>query len=444
VLIQNARAIWSNPGCTDLRIEDNKVLEIGHNLPTQNNEHRVDASGCVIWPGLINTHHHLVQSALKAVPEGLNHDLNHWLSSVPYRFWPKFNPELVYYCAKLGLYELQLSGATTCADHFYWYHADSSQEMEDALWQAAADMGMRFVLCRGGATQRSHHRGMNTTAFKVETIEQMLARLEFSLDHYHQRPEDALQKLVVAPTTLAYSAAPDHLRELASFARDKQLKLHSHLLETSADNEFCLERYALSAVDFAESVNWLGKDVWFAHLVKTNTAAIQKLASSGTAIAHCPTSNCRLGSGIAPALAMNNAGMPITLGVDGSASSESGSMIQELNLSWLLQRAQNGADALEMDEVLHWATLSGAAVLGFPNLGALAAGQCADLVAYDLNEPRFAGVHSIDYAPLICAEPIAVKHCFINGRHIIDNGEHTSCDRQSLLAELRQCMKKLL
>ncbi len=320
-LIQNATAGFSaNRTVSDIRIHDGKITELGQGLQPIHGEQCFDATNCVVYPGFVNTHHHIAQSLLKGVPQGLNDGLGEWLASVPYRYWPQITPDVMYSAAKLGFYELLRSGATTCADHHYLYHANSSQETEDAVWQAAEEMGIRFVLCRGGATIKGTHKGLAKAGVIPESLDTMTTRLERSRSRYHQAGGDAMRKLVVAPTTIAHSATPDDLRVLAEYARSHQLKMHSHLLEVSFDETQTREKYGKSAVEYAQSCDWLGEDVWFAHLVQANSQDIALLAQTKTGIAHCPTSNCRLGSGIAPIPQMREAGMPISIGVDGSAS----------------------------------------------------------------------------------------------------------------------------
>lgn len=442
-LIKNSYAIVG-PHKTrqgDIRISNGVISEIGQNLEAKG-EQIVDAKGCVIYPGFVNTHHHLAQSILKGVPAGLNKGLGEWLAAVPYRFWPKIPPKLMYLTAKLGIYELQRSGATTCADHHYLYHQSTSHEMELAVWQAAEEMGMRFVLCRGSATRVGSHKGMKSMQLEPETPELVMRRMERSLQFHDNNPL-SMSRLCMAPTSLIHSCEPAHLKEFAQFARQHQLKMHSHLLEVQYDEQQAQSQYAMSAVEYAHSCDWLGADVWFAHLVKTDQQSRELLADTGTGIAHCPTSNCRLGSGIAAAVDMQALGMPVTIGVDGSASSESGSMLQELNLAWLLQRAQNGADSLQPQQVLQWASQNGAELLGFKS-GQIEVGFAADLVAYRIDSPRMATVHSLELAPLLCGEPADIEYSFINGRMVIDNQRSTVVDVAELMSQIHHEMTAFL
>lgn len=447
-LIQNAVAIHSGeaPGARDIRIHDGRIAELGRDLnPTpEQPETVIDASGCVIWPGLVNTHHHLAQSIMKGVPAGLNQGLGEWLSSVPYRFWPRVTPELMYHAARLGLYELIRSGATTCADHHYLYHATTSPELEEAVWQAAEDLGIRLVLCRGSATETGTHEGMIEHRIEPETIEQVIDRLDATRRKHHQDGPDAMKKLVVAPTSLIHSSTPDGLKAQAQWARQHGLKLHSHLLEVEFDEIQAREKYGQSAIDYAESCDWLGPDVWYAHLVHSDPHAIERLAATGTGIAHCPTSNCRLGSGIAPVIGMAKAGVPISLAVDGSASAESGSMLQELNLTWLIHRAVHGPDATTLEQVLDWGSQGGADLLGLGDTGTLAVGKAADLVLYDIDQPRFAGVHSPLMAPLMCGEPVFVRDSFVQGRQVVKDGRIGDLDETELTRQVQESVAELL
>lgn len=442
-LIQNLSTVFGQPNATDVRINGNIIVEIGQRLAPNEADTLIDGSACIAYPGFVNTHHHLAQSVLKGIPAGLNQPLGQWLASVPYQYWPRIEPELMYHAAKLGLYELLRSGATTCADHHYLYHKDSTTELEDAVWQAAQDLGVRFTLCRGGANVIGSHKGLQDAGIEPESIHQTLERLEDTLSTYHQSTPDAMRKLVVAPTSLVHSSTPEQLRILADFARHNKLKLHSHLLEVSFDQQQARERYKMDAIDYAEHCHWLGDDVWFAHLVKSDEKTIQRLAQTKTGIAHCPTSNCRLGSGVAPVIAMQKAGVPISLGVDGSASSESGSMLQEVNLTWLIHRAMNGADATTIEQTVQWASKGGAQILGYENLGELKVGDLADIVLYDTFGVRYCGSHSAELNPVLLGEPASVKYSFVDGKCVVDNGTIENLDEMDLIHNVRAQLLKI-
>ncbi len=425
-------------GISNILIEDNRISAIAPDLICPAGAEAIELNGKLIFPGLINTHHHLAQSLLKAVPAGINHNLQQWLGAVPYQFWPHYTPDTMYAAAMIGFSELLQSGCTTCADHHYLYYRDSSAEIEQALLQAANDSGIRFVLCRGISTTQGTHRGLQHTRLAPETIDQALGRLEQLRQKMHSNNDDTMSKLVVAPTSLIHSSTPNDLQLLAHYARQHGLRLHSHLLEVIHDNDVAKAREGISAIDYADSVGWLGNDVWFAHMVFADANAIAKLGANQTGISHCPTSNCRLGSGIAPIPKLQSSGAQIALGVDGSASAESGSMINELMQSWLMHRTVNGASSTTVESCIDWATVGGAKVLGYNKLGSLQVGMLADLAIYNINQPRFAGIWEPEWIPVVCGEPLEADYVMVNGKWRIKAGKTIGFDTQAIMAKARQ------
>lgn len=452
LLIRGAAAVMTGragpaarAGAVDIRIRDGRVAELAAGLTPQADERVVDASGCVIYPGWVNTHHHLFQNLLKAVPAGMNADLQQWLASVPYPRLDRFTPEIFRTAVRLGMAELLLSGTTTCADHHYLYHHGHGAETGDVLFDVAEEFGMRLVLCRGGAVQsKSDHPGMRATALVPETLDEMLGDIERLKSRYHDASADALRRVVVAPTTPTFSLPPPLLREVAGFARGMGLRLHSHLSETDNYVRFCAEKYRCTPVQFVADHDWLGPDVWFAHLVTVTPEEIMMLGKTATGMAHCPVSNARLGSGIAPVRAMADAGVPVSIGVDGVASNESGSMVHEANFAWLVHRALGGASQTQVEEVIHWGTAGGARVLGLPGIGTLAAGQSADLAIYDVSGLRFAGFHDIATAPVAAGEPTPVRDVFVRGRHVVSDGAVVGLDVDRLRREAHAALATLL
>lgn len=408
-------------GKLDVRVDTHSGLieAVGPQLDVEGSE-VVDIEGCLLWPGMVNTHHHLAQSILKGMPAGINCDLNQWLPAVPFAAWPHFDADTLYAAACIGFSEMLLSGATTCADHHYLYQLHYGEELEDALLQAAQDVGIRMVLCRGGATTSGSHLGLLQANIVNEDLDTMLKRLDDTRLRRHDPAANAMLKLVVAPTSLIHGSPPHDLVELSRYARSHGLKLHSHLLEVPRDNDVAWDSHGMSALDYAESIEWLGEDVWFAHLVHVDDPGLAKLAATGTGIAHCPTSNCRLGSGISRVTEMAAAGVPVSLGVDGSASAESGSMANEAMLAWLLHRAVQGPSATTLEQVAGWATEGGARLLGL-DTGRIEIGACADLVVYDLSSQRYAGVWQRAFAPVLCGEPVRVDKVMINGRWVVED-----------------------
>ncbi|MEM1112535.1 MAG: amidohydrolase family protein [Pseudomonadota bacterium] len=430
-------------GHVDLLVEGNRIAAIGHGLQAGSAE-IVEAPHALLWPGLVNTHHHLAQSLLKGLPSGIDLGLDDWLGAVPYKAWPHYTPEHLYHAACAGLLELLRSGCTLCADHHYLYHAETSAEMEEAVFQAASDVGIRLLLCRGMSTTRGSHTGMRSTSLEPETLQQCVARLEASITRFHDDAPDAMQRVAVAPTSLMHACPPEHLRELAAFARDKQLLRHSHLLEIARDDLVAREQHGLSAVDYAASVEWLEEGVWFAHLVNLSAAEVQQVAAAGVGMAHCPVSNCRLGSGIAPAPALEEGGALVSLGVDGAASAENSSLVNEMMMAWLVHRAVGGSSASSVDQVMRWATCNGADLLGFGETGRLQVGGLADLVLYDLDQPRFSGLARPEWAPVICGEPVIARDVMVNGQWRLRGGEPLGLDQALATARARQSCQALL
>ncbi|MEE4661320.1 MAG: amidohydrolase family protein [Halieaceae bacterium] len=423
--------VWQH-GDVEMRIVGNRIAEIGSGLTRNADTQVINATGQLLYPGLVNTHHHIAQSLFKAMPGGINSALGEWLAAVPYTVWPLLTPDSLYLAARIGFAELLRAGCTLCADHHYLYHADTSPALEEAVFQAAEELGIRLMLCRGGNTVAGTHKGFRSTNLTPETLEQSIKRLQDTLAARHDTAPDAMTRVAVAPTALMHSHSPDHLKALAAFARENKLKRHTHLLEVSHDNDVAMAAHGMTAMEYAESVEWLGDDVWYAHLVHCSPADIQRLADTGTGIAHCPTSNCRLGSGVAPVPAMAAAGVPVSLGVDGSASAESGSLVSEMNLAWLVHRAVQGPDATDADTVVHWATRGGAELLGFTETGSLQVGMLADLVLYDLGQPRFEGVWDKPLAPVYCGEPLTATAVMVNGRWRVQDGEVLGLDDTAL------------
>ncbi|BFM50397.1 amidohydrolase family protein [Marinomonas sp. THO17] len=441
--IHQAEAVFGFERPVSIRLRDGIIADLGEDLAATDQDMVIDASQCVVYPGFVNTHHHLAQAILKGIPAGLNQGLGEWLVSVPYQFWPHITPDLMYIAAKLGLYEQLRSGVTSCADHHYLYHAATTPELEEAVWQAAQDLGVRFVLCRGGATAQGSHKGMKGSTIQPESLSLALTRMEKSYQQHHDDSALSMKRLVVAPTSLVHTSPAEDLKAFAQWAKVRGLKRHSHLLEVGFDEQIAQQKFAMRAIDYAAHCDWLGDDVWFAHLVKADEYAIQRLAQTGTGIAHCPTSNCRLGSGIAPAIAMEQAGMKITLGVDGSASSENASMLQELNLAWLLHRSQAGPEATKIEQVIRWGSENGADLLGLKT-GQLAQGYAADLVIYSLDSLRYAGVHSRLQGPVLCAEPAKIAYSFINGKLVVEQGKVLGVDEAKLQQEVNEACDDLI
>ncbi|MGC1174021.1 amidohydrolase family protein, partial [Polaromonas sp.] len=400
LLIRNAAAILTGlPGNEarhtgpDIRVRNGKIAAMGA-LQPEPGERQIDAGDCVVYPAWVNTHHHLFQSLLKGDPMGINATLTPWLTATPMRLRPRMDEDMFRLAARIGLVELALSGCATVADHNYHYYPDMPYDSSAILFEEAEALGLRFVLCRGGGTLSRLPEGDAAPASRPETLEGYLADIERLAARFHDSAPDAMQRVVVAPTTPVHSMRPEELRECAKLARRLGLHLHSHLSETVHYHDSVHTQHAMKPVHFCETLGWLGPDVWFAHLVKLDADEIALLGATGTGIAHCPQSNGRLGSGIAPVRALEEAGAAVSIGVDGAASNEAADMLSETHAAWLMQRARAGeattalhrggqgeadAAATTVEDVVRWGTAGGAKVLGLPGIGTLAPGQAADI-----------------------------------------------------------------
>lgn len=424
-----------------LRVRNGRIAEIGALTP-EPGERVVDAHGCLVMPGLVNTHHHLFQSVLKGVPEGLGLPLEPWLAAVPFAWWPWIDEAALRVAARIGLAELALSGVTTVCDHHYVFSDSLDYDPAEVLCAEAARCGLRFVLARGGGTAARAFDEASLPPPPVETLTHFLDGVARTAARWHEPGDLAMTRVAVAPTTPTFNVAPGELAEIAELARASGLRLHSHLSETTAYAAFTLAHHGKRPVAWLAEAGWLGPDVWFAHLVDVDATEIAMLAESGTAMAHCPQANARLGSGIAPAVALDAAGAPVSLAVDGAAANEAADMAAALHAAFALQRARFGAAALSPEMALHWATAGGAAALGMPWTGTLAPGQAADIVLGRLDAPRAMGLHDPALAPVLCGS-LPVHASFVGGRPLVVAGRLPDCDLATLADEARATVARV-
>jgi cytosine/adenosine deaminase-related metal-dependent hydrolase len=448
MLIENAAGIFTGlPGPAmrttgSIRIRDGVIAEIGA-LQAQPDERRLDAHGCVIYPGLISTHHHMFQSVMKGVTAGINLPLAGWLRAAPYKLWSKLDEEALAVAAKIALSELLLSGTTTAADHHYLFSDTFRFDPAHVIFEVARSLGIRLVFCRGGATKGRHMNADDFPPMPVETLDSMLKSVEACAQRFHDPSPRSLTRVALAPTTPTWSLDPGELKEVIAAARRMKLRLHSHLSETSDYVDFCLSVHGKRPVEWLAEHDWLGSDVWFAHLVHLDAGEVEMLASTGTGMAHCPQSNCRLGSGVAPADHMARLGGAVSLGVDGAASNEAADMISEMHSCWHTHRAVKGANAVTAEDVVHWATAGGARVLGFPEIGTLVPGQQADIAIFDLNQPRHFGMHDPLIAPVTCGGAGHVRYLLVGGRIVVEDGAIPGLDIAKLRSDAIRVVERL-
>lgn len=413
-----------------LRIEGDRIAEMGA-LTAHPGETVLDAGGCVVAPGLVNTHHHLFQSVLKGVPAGMDAALDDWLARVPYRFWPQLDEETLRISARIGLTELALSGATTVCDHHYIFSDRYDYDPAEVLFGEAERLGLRFVLARGGMTRGRAFSDPDMPPAPTETLTGFLDGIAAAAARWNDPSGLAMTRVVCAPTTPNFNLAPEELPVVAQEARRLGLRLHAHLSENGAYAAHTLRAFGQRPVPWLATKDWLGDDVWFAHLVDLEPAEVALLAETGSAMAHCPQANARLGSGIAPAPALDERSGTVSLAVDGAGANEAADMGAALYSAFALQRAKGGVNAVTAGKVMHWATMGGAKTLGLAGIGRLAPGMAADIALFDLSAPRNFGLHDPALAPVITGAA-RVRHSFVGGKPVVRDGRVNGID----LAEL--------
>ena len=387
----------------------------------------IDLSGHIVIPGMVNTHHHLFQNLTRVVPAAQNTPLFGWLHTL-YPIWRHLGPDHIYWSTALGLAELAFSGCTTSSDHLYIY--PNGSRLDDSL-AAAKAIGVRFHGTRGSMSIGESQGGLPPD-YLTESEAVILADCQRLVETHHDSGRYAMKRVALAPCS-PFSVSMDLMRETAKMARSYGVGLHTHLAENSEDIDYSLASFGMRPGDYAEAVGWVGADVWHAHCVQLDAAEINLFARTRTGVAHCPCSNMRLASGIAPVRQMLDAGVKVGLGVDGSASNDSGHMLNEARQAMLLQRVMKGGDAMSARESLAVATRGGAAVLGRDDIGVLAPGYAADIVAFDCRGIDFAGAAWDPLAALVFCGPGKAAYTIINGRVVVANGKLQTMDTGALL-----------
>ena len=398
--IQDPLAIFAEGATRGVVIEGHQIAELiaAGQKPLQPVDAIFDASDHVVLPGLINTHHHFYQTLTRALAPALGKELFDWLKAL-YPVWAGLDPELLAVATELALAELLLSGCTTTSDHHYLYPPGLEQAL-DIQVRVASHIGMRVTLTRGSMDLSQKDGGLPPDSV-VQDAQTILADCERVVNTYHQSDPGAMVQVALAPCS-PFSVSDPLMRESAALASRLGVRLHTHLGETRDENDYCLARLGMRPLDYLEECGWLGSHTWLAHGIHFTDDEIKRLGQAGTAVSHCPHSNMTLASGLCPACALQNAGSPVGLGVDGSASNDASNAIEEVRAALMLQRLREGAGAFDHIDALRLATQGSAKCLGRDDIGTLESGKQADLALFKLDELRHSGYHDPLAALVLC------------------------------------------
>lgn len=432
-----------------LYIEDGFIKQVGisDELPLSADE-VLDLADHVVLPGLVNTHHHFYQTLTRVVPAAQDANLFNWLKTL-YPIWARLTPDDIYISTKTALAELALSGCTTASDHLYLF--PNGSRLDDEIC-AAQEMGMRLHASRGSMSLGESKGGLPPDSV-VDSEDRILNDSQRLIETYHDPQPGAMTRLVLAPCS-PFSVTGDLMKKSAQLARQYGVRLHTHLAETQDEEQFCQSQFGYRPVGYMQSLDWVGDDVWFAHSVWVNQEEVKLYARTGCGVAHCPSSNMRLASGIAPVWEFMRAGVRLGLGVDGSASNDSSHMLAEARQALLLARvragiegaSQSGSNApiLTARQALELATLGGASVLGRDDIGSLEVGKCADFIAINLNRLDFSGAWHDPLAALIFCNPVMVDFNVVGGNFVVRDGQLTNLDLKNHITKHNQAARRLL
>ncbi|MEP7134674.1 MAG: 8-oxoguanine deaminase [Chloroflexota bacterium] len=473
LLIKHAHLLTMDDHHTELSdgglfIENGIISKVGatRELPSAADE-VLDLTGHVVLPGLVNTHHHFYQTLTRAVPAAQDANLFNWLKTL-YPIWARLNPEDIFISTSTALAELALSGCTTAADHLYLFPNGSKLDDEIA---AASEIGLRIHASRGSMSLGESKGGLPPDSV-VDTEENILKDSQRLIEKYHDAKPGSMVQIVLAPCS-PFSVTSDLMRQSAKLAREYGVHLHTHLAETEDEEQFCMQMFGHRPVGYMQEVDWVGSDVWFAHAVWVNDEEIKVFAKHNCGVAHCPTSNMRLASGIAPIKEYRKAGVNVGLGVDGSASNDGSHLLAEVRNAMLLSRVREGITGFSLTpnpspagrggpdsllppgeglgmrelmsarEALYLGTRGGAAVLGRKDIGSLEVGKCADFFAVNLNKLGFAGMHD-PVSAIVFGQPVNVDYTVVGGKFIVKEGHLVTVDERKLVEKHNKAARRLL
>lgn len=402
----------------------------------------IDGSHMVMYPGLINTHHHLYQTFSRNLPEVQNMELFPWLKTL-YEIWKNLNPDVVYYSSLTGMGELLKTGCTCCLDHHYVFPSGTGIDLMDAQFSAADTLGMRFYATRGSMDLSVKDGGLPPDSV-VQTVDEIMRDSEDAVKKYHDPSRYSMHRVALAPCS-PFSVSADLLRESAKLARKLHVRLHTHLAETKDEENYTLERFGLRPLEYMESLGWIGEDVWYAHGIHFNDAELKRLAETKTGVAHCPISNMKLSSGIARIPEMLKLGVPVGLAVDGSASNDGSNLLEELRTGFLLHRLNSSSAAPSGYDMLKIATKGSASILGRDDIGQIAVGKAADFFLIDMNRIALTGAQ-FDVGSMLGTVGFKgnVDYTVVNGKTVVRDGQLVGMDEADLTLKATQCVETYL
>ena len=448
LLLRNIHTLATMDGAeisgASILVRDGWIEEVGpvEDLPDKADD-VVDLTDHVVLPGLVNTHHHLYQTLTRAVPGTQNAGLFDWLTTL-YPIWARMTPDHVRTSTRLGLVELALSGCTTAFDHHYLWPNGTS--VDDQV-EGAAGLNIRFHISRGSMNLGESDGGLPPDSV-VEDEATAIELSQKAVEKHHDPDPGAMRRVVLSPCS-PFSVTGELMRKSAELARELGVRLHTHLAETADEEDFCIDRFGTRPVEYMESLGWAGEDVWYAHAVHVADDEVERMAAAGTGVSHCPTSNMRLASGVAPVTRYIDAGVPVGLGVDGSASNDSSNMLAEVRHALLLNRVAvspgigEGA-MMTARQALELATVGGARILGRDDIGRIAPGLVADLIALDLNRIEFAGGLHDPVAAIVLCGPPSVDQSWVGGRPLVQDRRVSGVELGSLVDEHNRLSRTLI
>ena len=426
----------------DLLVEDGRIAAIGPKLQAPPGARVLDGANRVVYPGFVNTHHHLFQTLTRNLPRVQNAALFDWLVGL-YEVWRGLAPEAVEVSTRVGIAELLLSGCTTTTDHFYLFPRDAPDELLDVAIDTAREMGARFHPTRGSMSLGRSAGGLPPDD-TVQSADEILRDCERVIDKYHDPAPFSMCRVALAPCS-PFSVTTELLARTAELARARGVRLHTHLAETQDEERFCLDTHGMRPLDYMATTGWLGEDVWYAHGIWFDDAEIARLAATGTHVAHCPASNLRLGSGICKVPQLLDAGVNVGLAVDGSASNDASSMTREMQLALLVHRVGTGVGAMPAERVLRMATRGGARLLGRDDIGRLEPGAAADLAVFRLDRVDFAGaMHDPASAILFCGSGVRADATIVAGKLLVEGGRLVGVDEERLFHRANEVAAELV